>query len=129
MRIRTNLVRLGLPVLLLAGGSGCLALVAGAAGGATAAYVTGDLEAELTAAPQRVVSAAVKVLEGMEMRGIQSSATSLDGKVEAKTALDKKVTITVKSKSETTSTISIRVDTFGDAEMSQQILDKIKARL
>ena len=44
-------------------------------------------------------------------------------------ATDKKVTVTVKSEGEKTSRISIRIGTFGDKDLSQQILNKIKSNL
>lgn len=127
MRTTARLVRLGLPILLIAGASGCALLVAGVAGG-TAAYAMGDLESELEASPQKIVGAAARVLEDMEMRDVQSSATSIDGEVSAR-SLDRNVTVKVKHKTETISKVSIRVGPFGDESLSREILEKIKGRL
>ncbi len=97
---------------------GCLA-VAVAAGAAGVAYVDGDLEAKLDATPQKDMNVPIKSKE----------ATAIDGKLVGRTALEKKVEITVQRETETTSKISIRIDTFGDESLSRQILEKIKSKL
>jgi len=107
---------------------GCLA-VAVAAGAAGVAYVDGDLEAELDATPQRVIQASEAALKDMNVPIKSKEATAIDGKLVGRTALEKKVEITVQRETETTSKISIRIDTFGDESLSRQILERIKSKL
>ena len=128
MRNLGKIAILAMSLGALAGQSGCV-LVAAGAGAAGAAYVMGELEATLPGTPQAVVQASEAVLKDMEMREITSSATGVDGKVTAKTALDKKLEVTVKRHDDKTSKISIRVGAFGDQQMSRDILERIKARL
>jgi hypothetical protein len=107
---------------------GCVA-VAVAAGAAGIAYVNGDLEAKLDATPQRVIQASEAALKDMEVPIVSKDASAIDGKLIGRTALKKKVEITVQRETETTSKISIRIDTFGDESLSRQILEKIQAKL
>ena len=113
------------PLLFL---PGCI-LVAVAAGAAGAAYVNGDLEATLEASPEKVVHASEAALKEMDVSVQSSDATAIDGRVVGRTALNKKVEITVKRETDRTSKISIRIDTFGDESLSRQIYEKIKAKL
>jgi hypothetical protein len=118
-------------VLILAAFSmlpACVA-VAVAAGAAGIAYVNGDLEAKLVATPQRVIQASEAALKDMEVPIVSKDASAVDGKLIGRTALKKKVEITVQRETETTSKISIRIDTFGDESLSRQILAKIQAKL
>ena len=108
--------------------SGCV-VVAVAAGAATVAYVNGDLEATVEASPPRVVEASEAALKGMEIDVTSSEKSGIDGRVVGRSALNKKVEITVKRESDTTSKLSIRIDTFGDESLSRQIYDKIRAEL
>ena len=114
---------------VLATTPGCL-LVAVAAGATGAAYVSGDLEAKLEADPPHVVKAATSALQELEveLQG-EPDATAVDGHVVGRTALQKKVDIAVKRESETTSKIWIRINTFGDEDLSRQILEKIRSKL
>jgi phage tail sheath gpL-like len=108
---------------------GCILVAAAAVGAAGAAYVNGDLEARLDASPQKIVQASESALKDMEIPVLSHDSTSVDGKVVARTALGKKVDITVKRDGDTSSKISIRIDTFGDEALSRQILEKIKSKL
>jgi hypothetical protein len=128
MRAFDKFVISGASLAVLALLPGCLA-GAVAAGAVTAAYVGGDLEAHLEGSPKRIVEASEAALEDMEVRVVSSDASGVDGKVVGRTALDKKVEITVGRETDTTSKISIRIDTFGDEKLSRQILDKIRAKL
>jgi hypothetical protein len=128
MRTLDKIVISGLSVLVLSMLPGCL-LVAVAAGVGVAAYVNGDLEATLDGTPQKIVKASDSALKDMDVRDVSGDATSVDGKVIGHTALNKKVEITVKRETDTTSKISIRIDNFGDEALSRQILDKIKSKL
>ena len=53
----------------------------------------------------------------------------LDAVILGRTATEKKVTVNSKAESDKLSTISIRVGTFGDKDLSQLIFDTIKKNL
>ena len=118
-----------LSVGALSGLPGCLLVAGTAAGVGAAAYVGGDLEGRLEASPQRVVQASETALEEMDIKVISADATGIDGKVIGRTALDKRIEITADRDGDTSSKISIRVDTFGDESLSRQIFEKIKTKL
>lgn len=113
----------------LAGLQSCVAVAAGAAGGATVAYVMGEYASELDGTPKQVVEAAKDVLKDMDMKIQTSASSAMDGKVVAKSALDKTITIIVKRVTDERSKINIRVGTFGDEEVSRSICEKIKKEL
>jgi hypothetical protein len=99
-----------------------------AAGVAGIAYVNGDLEATLGATPQKVIEASQAVLKEMDVPIVSKDASAIDGKVIGRTS-QRKIEITVQRETDTTSKISIRIDTFGDERLSRQILEKIQAKL
>lgn len=107
---------------------GCV-VVAVAAGAAGVAYVNGDLEATFDATPPRVVDATEAALKEMEVEIEPPERSGIDGRVVGRTALSRKVEVTVKRDTETTSKVWIRIDTFGDESLSRQILEKIRAHL
>jgi hypothetical protein len=121
-------IQITLSLVALSLTPGCL-VVALAAGVAGVAYVNGDLEAQVDASPQKVVQASVDALKEMDVRILSSDASGIDGRVLGRTALEKKVDVTVKRETDKSSKLSIRVDTFGDETLSRQILDKIKSKL
>jgi hypothetical protein len=102
---------------------------AGVSGASGVAYVNGVLDAILEASPQRIVQASEAALKELEIPVVSRDASAVDGKVIGRTALQRKIDITIHRKTETTSELSIRVDTFGDEAYSRQILDKIKSKL
>jgi hypothetical protein len=128
MRTPKALLLAGLILASTSALEGCV-VVAVAAGVAGVAYVNGDLEATVEASPTRVVEASEAALKDMEVDVKSSEKSGIDGRVVGRTATDKKVEITVKRESDTTSKLSIRIDTFGDEALSRQIYEKIKAEL
>ena len=126
LRSRASLaLALALPAVL----SSCVAVAAGAAGGAGVAYVMGEFGAELEATPAQVVQAGLKALGDLDITVLSSGATGVDGRIEARTSLDKKVSIEVERKDDRRSKIGIRVGTWGDEEVSRMIYERVKARL
>lgn len=110
--------------------AGCLIAAAGAAGAGTAAYVRGDTDATVSAGPEAVTEAARAVAEqDMKLAVVSSTASAVDGKVVARTANDAKLAVVVKSAGENLSKVSVRVGNFGNEDLQQQVLEKIKARL
>lgn len=129
MRIWTRLLVGSVLSMGVMAGSGCLAVAAAAGTGIGVAYAKGDLEAVVDAAPQEVVAAAKAALDDMGIRVLATEWDDQEGTINARTALDKKIIIKVARHTDTTSTLSVRVGTFGDEAMSQTIYEKIKARL
>ena len=56
-------------------------------------------------------------------------ATEIDGLVESETANGKAIVIRLEAVGKTQTHVSIRVGTFGDEEVSNRILDEIRAAL
>ena len=128
MRAYHKIVLTGWSLAVLSVLPGCIAFVA-AAGAAGVAYVNGALEAKLNGEPTKVIEASEAALKDMNVPIEYKDASAVDGKLIGRTALQRKVEITVQRETETTSRISIRIDTFGDEDLSREILDRIKAEL
>ena len=107
--------------------SGCLVAAAGAAGGVL--YAKGDLESTLSATPARIAAATEKAFTEMKIAKTSAVSSDLDAQVIGRSATDKKITVTSKAKGDKISSISIRVGTFGDKDLSQVLFDKIKKNL
>ena len=123
--------RLFVAVLLgfaLAGLSGCLAVAAGA-GASAVAYVRGDLETNLHTDYSRVVDSARNSIDQLEFAKVSENKDALKAVIVARTAMDKKVEITVTNSGKRLTNIKIRVGLFGDEALSMSILDKIKSGL
>ena len=116
---------LSLSAILLT--SGCLVAAAGAAGGVL--YAKGDLESTLAATPAKVAAATEKAFAELKISKTSAVSSDLDAEIIGRSATDKKITVTSKAKGEKFSSISIRVGTFGDKDISQVIFDKIKKNL
>jgi hypothetical protein len=123
--------RLFVAILLgfsLAGLSGCLAVAAGA-GASAVAYVRGDLETNLHTDYNRVVDSARSAINELEFAKVSENKDALKAVIIARTAMDKKVEITVVNSGKRLTNIKIRVGLFGDEALSMSILDKIKSGL
>jgi len=112
----------------LVGLSGCLAVAAGA-GASAVAYVRGDLETNLNTDYNRVVNSARESIEELEFAKVSENKDALKAVLVARTAMDKKVEITITNSGKKLTNIKIRVGIFGDEALSMSILDKIKAGL
>jgi hypothetical protein len=108
---------------------GCALMVVGAAGALGVAYVGGDLNARLDAAPAAIGQASVEAFEELDIRTISSASSQLDAQVIGRTATDRRVSVTAVAREEGGSALSIRVDTFGDQAMSRRILAELEQRL
>lgn len=108
---------------------GCLLAAAGAAGAGTVAYMKGDLEADLDAAPDTVIEATRRAAEDLKFTTEYAHASRLDGRAKLRTAAGKEIFIKVESRGENFSHLSIRVGTFGDDSLSNHVLAKIRDNL
>jgi hypothetical protein len=93
------------------------------------AYSLGHLDAMVNADPKKIVEAAESALKDKDIRVETSAASGVDGKVLARTALDKRIEIVVERKDEETSKLSILIGSFGDEALSREIYSLIKAKL
>ena len=115
--------------MLAASLTGCVAVVAGAAGAGTVAWVQGRLEAVLDANYEKAVTAANLAIKQFQFSKISEKKDALTAILIARTAEDKKVEIKVSKVGDQTSKVRIRVGFFGDEALSLTILDKIKTNL
>lgn len=126
--VRRLLVALGLG-LAAAGLTGCVAVVAAGAAGTGVAWYSGRLEANLDHDLDTVFAASQKALTRLEFANISHKTSRLDARLVSRTALDKKVEITLQKVTDRSTKVMIRVGVFGDETLSMSILDKIKAAL
>ena len=93
------------------------------------AYSFCHLDAMVHADPKRVVEAAESALHEMDIQVDTSAASGLDGRVVGRTALNKRIEITVERQDSETTKYSIQVGSFGDEAISREIYEKMKTKL
>ena len=109
--------------------TGCVAVVAGAAGAGTVAYVSGGLDASLSAGYEKAVTASNLAIQQLEFAKISEKKDALTAYFVARTAGDRKVSIKVIKIADQASKVEIRVGVFGDKALSMTILDRIKSNV
>jgi len=112
--------------------SACVALLVGgaaAAGAGTVAYVRGELQSTLDAPFDRAWTATVRALGDLGMPVTAQEKDGLSGRITARAAGDRKVTVQLRKVSGTATEVRIRVGTWGDEAASRQILEQIQHRL
>lgn len=120
---------LGMPVAATLVQTGCVAVVAAGAAGTGVAWYSGKLEAHVDKDLDSVYRATQKALTQLEFAKVSENKTAVDAQMVSRTALDKKVEITLHRSAAAATKVSIRVGVFGDEPLSLTILDKIKANL
>ena len=108
---------------------GCVAVLVGAGAAGTVAYVRGDLEAVEAKDTNTVFEATKKAVQQLELSLISDSKDALSAVIVVRDAEDKKITINLKSVSEDSTKISIRVGTFGSETKSRRIYNQIRENL
>jgi len=93
------------------------------------AYNIVALEALISATPEQVTDAAKGVVEDMKLVLVSAESTGLDGRVVARTARKKTVSITITRQAKNVSHIKIQVGKLGDEGTSILILERIKERM
>jgi len=83
----------------------------------------------VSAAPDKVTTAADAACEDLKLTNIDSTATKVDGQVRAYDAQGQEVAIDVEQAGDNVSKVSVRIGVTGDAAMSRQIVDHIKSHL
>lgn len=109
--------------------TGCVAVVAGAAGASAVAYVRGELQGTLTASLEASERASNGALAQLQLVKINEKRDAFVAIITARTADDKKVEIKLTKLADQTTKVQIRVGVFGDESKSLAILDKIKSNL
>ncbi len=95
--------------------------------GATVAL--GDYSTNVSAAPDKVTTAAQKACADLKLNNINGNGTKVDGQVTAQTADGKDVTISIAQAGEDVSKVTIRVGAAGDESISKQLVDRINSHL
>lgn len=127
---RTVCVCLLLAVTVSSASCTLFVLGAGAGGGAAGvAYIMGKLEAQLDAPVDQAHQAAIAGLKSLDLPIKEEKGDKLTARILSETAAGKTITIDIESVSESRSTLTIRVGTFGDEPQSRRILDAVKANL
>ena len=124
-RILLIFLLVGIAVL----GQGCVAAAVGVGAAGTIAYVRGDLEVVESYSLNKVYQATETALDELELNVISKSKDALTATINARDAQDKKVKITLKKTAAQTTSISIRIGTFGDETKSRMIYQKINYNL
>jgi len=129
MLARCKLLVLLLTISLLAGG--CVAIVAGVAGGAAGAiYVRGEAKVAFPHDVETVFNAAVAALEQDLKIPIESKAYDVtNGRIDARRADDNKVKVRLKLIGANVTEVRVRVGTVGDKSWSEIFLEKLESRL
>jgi len=122
---------LGLSLLV---NSGCPAVLVGAAAGGAAgagavAYVGGELRSTEEVSLDRAWNATQVAVNDLEFTTTKKEKDVFDAVLTASGAGGKKVRVALKKVANKRTEIRIRVGTFGDKSLSQQILQTIKKRL
>ncbi len=89
----------------------------------------GVLRSYLDGSVPDVVNATNTALEDLELVGIDSTVDKLKGKITARMAVGTKVSIWLEAVDFDTTSIKIKVGTFGDRSVSLQILRNIEKHL
>lgn len=109
--------------------SGCvLGILAAGAGAGAYVYATGDVERTYPYPIDVVWDASMASLAQLELRIVSASKDQLSGRVDAYTATGDRILLVLDGQGEVTS-ISVRVNTFGNKSMSAAILHQVDSRL
>ena len=107
------LMNIGCPAAVMVGGGA-------AAGGASVAYVKGELK--------QAWQATQKAMDDLGFHITSRAKDAFDAELAASGARDKEVKIILKKISDTRTEMKIRVGMFGDQSLSAQILEAIRRR-
>ena len=128
-RFTGSLVASALLLTALAVTSGCVAVVAGAGAGAAVAYVRGDLDTTLDASFAKSVRAVEKTIAQLKYAKISDHQDALQATLIARNAADQKIELYLEKLTDDATKLKIRVGTFGEETLQNEILAKIKSNL
>ena len=109
--------------------SGCFAVAAGAGAGAAVAYVRGDLDTTLGSGFEKSVRAANKAIDQLKYAKVSELKDAQQATLIARNAGDKKIELYLEKINDDATKLKIRVGTFGDDALQQDILNKVKSNL
>ena len=122
-----KMVFLFFAALLLANMSGCIALLAGAAGGAgTAGWLSGKLTQEFNASFEKAIEATTSALDSLFLDITKKTVKEDVAQVMAEYHDERTIWIDIFPISDSMSSVSVRVGMIGDEEASRKILNKIE---
>ena len=131
--MNTKPSRISLRLLAGLGLASVLGLAAGcsseAVGPGSVVYHDGELNAGITSSYNNTVAAAEKSVDQLQFVRVTDVKDGLTATLEARTAQDKKVHITITATDANLTHVSIRIDHLGEQELSEAILTKIKSNL
>jgi hypothetical protein len=128
--MRKGLFNFLLVAVLLLNFTGCVALVAGTAGGAgTAFWLGGKVSEEVKASLKKSVDATTSALKSMRLEITKTTVKDEVAQIKAEYTDKRVVWIDIKKVTQDSSQIEIRVGMKGDKEASTKILERIKRYL
>lgn len=127
-RLTTALVT-GVLLATLALSSGCFALLVGAGAGATVAYVRGDLDVTLDASLAQSARAVKKAVAQLGYTAISDKEDALQANFISRNSADQKLEIYLEKATADATKLKIRIGTFGNEALQNEILSKIKSNL
>jgi uncharacterized protein DUF3568 len=89
----------------------------------------GTYSTSVAATPDKVTEAANKACGDLNLLDVNSTGTSVDGKVTARTAQGQDIDIEIAQAGDGVSKVSIRVGATGDESISKQLVDRINDHL
>ena len=120
----TFITLIGLSITLC----GCVALLAGAVGGAgTAAWLSGKLVQEFNVPSERAIRATHNALESLKLPITKETTTSDVTQIISRYTDGKTIWIDIRSTTQAACRIEIRVGATGTKEIERKILTKISA--
>jgi hypothetical protein len=109
---------------------GCVALLAGAAGGAgTAAWLSGKLSQEVNASFDRALEATRSGLESMKLKVTKETVKEDIAQVMSNYSDGRTIWVDVHRLTDSSSRIEIRVGAAGDKQAAQKVLNQIRRYL
>ena len=115
-----------LSIFLMANLYGCVALLAGTAGGAgTAAWLSGKMSQEVNASFDRTIKAAKAGLESMNLPVTKETTEKNIAQIMSKYTDQSTIWIDVRRVTDSSSKIEVRVGARGDKEAASKILNQI----
>ena len=97
--------------------------------GSVVAWIQGTLEVNLGADYEKVYRATQGALKDLQFTPVSDKKDALNAELVARTALDKKVEITLTKAGERVTKVEIHIGVVGDQDMSQLVLERIKRGL
>ena len=121
-----KIIVLAVSVLWLMNMCGCVALLAGAAGGAgTAAWLSGKLSQEVKASFDGTLKATRSALKSLRLKVTKETIEEKVAQVMSNYADGRTIWIDIHRVSESTSRVEVRVGATGDKDIARKILDRI----